>query len=1151
MSDAEKQLDELARITEQLNREMMVYGQISKQTSDQMLDAQVQSATGIKNFSKGMAAGGDAISALAGSAMAAGKAMYEGKKGAGAFNESLDGMAKAAAAAGLMLTLMIPGGPIIKLLIAGVTAAVGAMVAYTKAANDMADKLYKGFSGLTKSGAVASEGMTGVFKGAKKLGLSMNELDGYVGQVAASSQDLALFAGTAFEGRQKLEDMGQALEGNRQQFLSMGMSMSDVSEGMLGYLKLQTRIGNAQNMTTAQLAAGAKGYLIEMDGLSKMTGLSRKAMEDQIESARSEQRFRAKLEEVRATQGEAAAKRMETANVMLSAQSKEAGQGFRDMATGMLGTEAAMKYNMSTQGAGMEATQDLIDGKITEVEMIKKVGTAMGEFAKDMNMAAQTGTLSGFSIEYSDMLKLGILAQKDLVGIQAKVTEEQNKQGLAGKEAADKLLAKQAELIDKQIAVNKKMETAVFDGIPNAQANMIRLVGATDSVADGFTKLSKAINWLLKLVGLGEKTDKGAEKQTEIDANAAKKATAEKASATANAGNDPAAKEQAAQDLKFYTERETALAAQKKNIAQEDANFAANKARIERAKQEDENARAKYDALMETADWYQKLGINQTEAQSKAYAEWQKASGKHAQESWRSVDAPPVADPQKAPVAPAPGTAPPVTDPQKAPVVPAPGTPVERRAAGGPVDAKTPYLIGEDGPELFMPTAGGDILSNPAMKSQMSGIQSMLSTLGGTVNQKSGLEDSIGKTSENIFDSMKKLLGFTNADATQAETSSLAFKQSLDLKSAAEDSIGKTSEEIDAGMKKLLGFTNANTDTAEKSNLSGNLYALNMQASLGNILEDSKKLEKLTDVDVKRAEKYSLAYKSYMDIKTDLITLETPDIKEQIKILQDKALEASGGGGAWGGESRKGSSSSSMGGAQGLSGGSASGMPSMGGGQGVTAPVPPGAGEGPTSAGGGDSKPKLGTISSKSGKSTSVAADAAPAFQKLLDYLDSVDYPIQSLGGYVDRDVRGKPGVKSAHSKGGAIDINPAANPMGSTLVTDMPEGIKELASSLGLGWGGAWNSVKDAMHFSAAKNEGGRLMAEEGIQVDGPETGYPATLHGREAVIPMNNGAGDFVKMFKDIAESNRNMVDILETMVREQKNSTSIQEKILQTSQ
>jgi hypothetical protein len=494
-----------------------------------------------------------------------------------------------------------------------------------------------------------------------------------------------------------------------------------------------------------------------------------------------------------------------------------------------------------------------------------------------------------------------------------------------------------------------------------------------------------------------------------------------------------------------------------------------------------------------------------------------------------------------------------VADPQKAPVVPAPspGTPVEQRAAGGPVDAKTPYLIGEDGPELFMPTAGGDILSNPAMKSQMSGIQSMLSTLGGTVNQKSGLEDSIGKTSENIFDSMKKLLGFTNADATQAETSSLAFKQSLDLKSAAEDSIGKTSEEIDAGMKKLLGFTIANTDTAEKSNLSGKLYALNMQASLGNIFEDSKKLEKLTDVDVKRAEKYSLAYKSYMDIKTDLITLETPDIKEQIKILQDKALAASGGGGAWGGESRKGSSSSSMGGAQGLSGGSASGMPSMGGGQGVTAPVPPGAGEGPTSAGGGDSKPKLGTISSKSGKSTSVAADAAPAFQKLLDYLDSVDYPIQSLGGYVDRDVRGQPGVKSAHSKGGAIDINPAANPMGSTLVTDMPEGIKELASSLGLGWGGAWNSVKDAMHFSAAKNEGGRLMAEEGIQVDGPETGYPATLHGQEAVIPMNNGAGDFVKMFKDIAESNRNMVDILETMVREQKNSTSIQEKILQTSQ
>jgi hypothetical protein len=50
--------------------------------------------------------------------------------------------------------------------------------------------------------------MTGVFKDAKKLGLSMNELDSYVGLVAENSQELALFAGSVAGGRKKFADMG-------------------------------------------------------------------------------------------------------------------------------------------------------------------------------------------------------------------------------------------------------------------------------------------------------------------------------------------------------------------------------------------------------------------------------------------------------------------------------------------------------------------------------------------------------------------------------------------------------------------------------------------------------------------------------------------------------------------------------------------------------------------------------------------------------------------------------------------------------------------------------------------------------------------------------------------------------------------------------
>jgi|694.fasta_scaffold08725_6 hypothetical protein len=160
-----------------------------------------------------------------------------------------------------------------------------------------------------------------------------------------------------------------------------------------------------------------------------------------------------------------------------------------------------------------------------------------------------------------------------------------------------------------------------------------------------------------------------------------------------------------------------------------------------------------------------------------------------------------------------------------------------------------------------------------------------------------------------------------------------------------------------------------------------------------------------------------------------------------------------------------------------------------------------------SSGGGGGSNIKLSSITSKSGRSAQVNAEYAPQFQKLVDYLDNAGYDIRSLGGYIDRDVRGKAGVKSIHAHGAAIDINPDTNPMGSTLVTDMPAEIADVARGLGLGWGGNWRSSKDAMHFSAAKSEGGSLLkAMDGGIFDGPSSGYDVELHGREAIVPLNN---------------------------------------------
>lgn len=208
--------------------------------------------------------------------------------------------------------------------------------------------------------------------------------------------------------------------------------------------------------------------------------------------------------------------------------------------------------------------------------------------------------------------------------------------------------------------------------------------------------------------------------------------------------------------------------------------------------------------------------------------------------------------------------------------------------------------------------------------------------------------------------------------------------------------------------------------------------------------------------------------------------------------------------------------------------------------------------------GGGGSNIKLSSISSKSGKSTQVNSEYAPQFQKLIDYLDTSGYEIRSLGGFIDRDVRGKPGQKSVHAHGGAIDINPDTNPMGSTLVTDMPQDIAAIAQGLGLGWGGNWRSSKDAMHFSAAVSEGGSLLkAMDGGIFDGPTSGYDVELHGREAVVPLNNVSKDPLSNMPGVdqlAGITQAMMEMMENkfdeMISQLNTGNNIQDKLLRNS-
>jgi hypothetical protein len=502
MADINQQTEELARIMEQVNREMAAYGQISKSTGDQKRDAEIEAATGMKNFTKGAAAGADAVGHLASAGMAAGKAMLEGKRGAAAFNESIDGLSKAATAAGIALTLMIPGGAIIKGIVAGFTALTAATAGMVKESNIMADKLHKSYSGLAQSGAAASDGMTGVFKDAKKLGLGMDQLDSMVNLVGENSKDLALFSGSVFEGRQKFAEMGAAMEPYRKQMMAAGYTQEQINESSMGYIKLQTRMGAAQNMTTTQLADGAKKYLSEQDALTKLTGQTRKEMEDQNAKALAQQQFASKIRELEMTGQKEAADELMKLNTMYGAMGPKTQAAFQASVTGNLANADALEINMQSQGEMMRTATAVAAGQMKAADAAQTTGTSIGKFNDEVNVS-----LGGLNASIGDFQEgekaRQLTAGKGLVENLKAIEEEQKKQGLKGGKAADSITDQYAENIVQQQKLNEKFEKTVFDGIDNALKITNRLGNVTDSLATGFEKLGKAVNKLLRIVGLG------------------------------------------------------------------------------------------------------------------------------------------------------------------------------------------------------------------------------------------------------------------------------------------------------------------------------------------------------------------------------------------------------------------------------------------------------------------------------------------------------------------------------------------------------------------------------------------------------------------------------------------------------------------------
>jgi len=209
------------------------------------------------------------------------------------FAETLERMSKvgdntesAASALGMI--------PFVGTALAGTFGAVAGAVEKSVASYQTAASVGATFGGSVQdmSRAASGAGMT---------------LDQFAGFMAKNSESMMLLGGTTEQGAKQFSELAKGMQQSDvgSQLQRMGYTTEQINGSMSKYIGMMGKSGALQGMTTQQLIASSGEYMKQLDGLAKITGESRQALEDERKAMMAEAKVAASLQHLSAdAQGE-------------------------------------------------------------------------------------------------------------------------------------------------------------------------------------------------------------------------------------------------------------------------------------------------------------------------------------------------------------------------------------------------------------------------------------------------------------------------------------------------------------------------------------------------------------------------------------------------------------------------------------------------------------------------------------------------------------------------------------------------------------------------------------------------------------------------------------------------------------------------------
>ena len=576
---------EHAELLERVNRELALFGHVTTETAEALSYAQ----TGIRNFKGKMDAATGAVGALASAFGAYNKAVYKGEHGAKAFSEATDKMTEAAKYAAVGLTLLMPGGVVMRAVVGALGLLTVKLIEtageVTKAVGEQYDQVTDAFKGIAKVGGAAGDGLQGVFDSMQKLGYGTERAAEYIKLMSENAESFAQFGGTVAQGRKQFEQTVQSMKPFRDQLSVLGIPPKEQSEAIAAYVKQQRTLTMGTKAQMDLSGEAVMRYVRETDMLTRITGANRQEQEKLLEDAMGEDVFQSMIYELESqgVEGQQKAARLRESIVLAEKTGgKEFARGIRDSLSGFVGVSGeSQKVFRATNGAVAEYADTLTTQNLTQeqaIEAYRKLARATGENYDAQIQGAQKLGKGTEVFGSTNFLKVKQFGENAASGSALLAKSEQDAQ------ERDELLKNRAKLEREQLDTQMAQQKLVNLGL-SAYAK------TTATAAENVRKLAEAALEAAKAL-TGKKADAEAKKtQTLTQATQRHEATTETAAQAADKARAVAADKSAtAEQKKAAQEAADKAAAESQQTARDQREAQLREANRRREQRKAENA---------------------------------------------------------------------------------------------------------------------------------------------------------------------------------------------------------------------------------------------------------------------------------------------------------------------------------------------------------------------------------------------------------------------------------------------------------------------------------------------------------------------------------------------------------------------------------